>query len=1034
MIRRSKRQNASGDTGCFLGKSGSKRRAMAYRVRCLMLATFCVTTFASTPQGFADPRPFVPPLASCHNYGVCPSRTAACIGLPYIQACDPAVNGGAAAGPAWNLTLQEAVNTAMANSEAVRNLGLVEAASKNDIVRSLITTYDPMEADALAAAEWGIFDPVFTVEALWDRQNIPPGTSFSGIGNRPPLLDTADNYASLEQLLPIGARVRADAVTNYLFNPANPVGLDPNPQYFSYHQVGITQPLLRGFGVDVTMAPIKIAAAEAERTDWRFKQEMLALVRSIETTYWSLYAQQQNLKAIERAIPHFQEVVRLREEQAKGAVGAESEIARAQSDYYLFEQRRLDTLSRIAEQQLVLRNLMGLPPDDCRDIVLLAVPVTTRPFETLQAAVDTAVNTRPDVLRQRLAVYVASQERLLADDALKPQLDLNGFYRVNGLGETLPDSYDSKFDNNFESWNMGFFFQIPLGRRQGRAELRAAELRVARERTMLNQTAHQASYEVADAYRRINWVYQQMQVAGSRQQALNQWSQGAKAQFESPPPGMTTVFALELYLQNLRDNTDAAISANALIADYNSALARLEEVKGTLLENRMIEVAGDTSDSMPAQLPAPEIQMPESVTPAPQPAPQPAAPQAAPQGAMVAPTAEAPVEIAREPQVLPQPAIVMPESIQAGPNAYADLPVTPAPQPMVEPTPEPIVEAPIEIAEQSPPIAVEPLPAIQPTPAIEMPSSVLPEPAYTAMRPAPIEAPMIEQPLEAAPLAAEPVFEEPMVEQPFAVQPYAAEPLVEAPVAEAPVYEAPIDEEPPVAAPAPEYAYEAPQLDTPPQPAPSLAMPESILPTPAPALEITPQPQLADPRPAKIALSQPESQPIEVAARPTNSTPEPLPQAALRMPASLKPAPKSILVGRKPQQRAAEPLPTPAPAQMPSASLQLPNSIQSQPSPAPQHLPAAPMEFSNGNGYVPAQPLSVMNAPAVRPPLYAAETRSRQTARPLPAAPSAAKPAPRGQAGPQLQMPSSVRPAAVETPIRQSPQMAFPGSVGAVNR
>ncbi len=953
---------------------------MAYRVRCLMLATFCITTFASMPQGFADPRPFIPPLATCHNYGVCPSRTAACIGLPYIQACDPAINGGVAAGPAWNLTLQEAVYTAMANSEAVRNLGLVEAASKNDIVRSLITTYDPMEADALAAAEWGIFDPVFTVEALWDRQNVPPGTSFSGIGNRPPLLETADNYASLEQLLPIGARVRADVVTNYLFNPEKPPGLDPNPQYFSYHQVGISQPLLRGFGVDVTMAPIKIAAAEAERTDWQFKQEMLALVRSIETTYWGLYAQQQNLKAIERAIPSFREVVRLREEQAKGAVGAESEIARAQSDYYLFEQRRLDTLSRIAEQQLVLRNLMGLPPDDCRDIVLLAVPVTTRPFETLQAAVDTAVNTRPDVLRQRLAVYVASQERLLADDALKPQLDLNGFYRVNGLGETLDESYDSKFDNNFESWNMGFFFQIPLGRRQGRAELRAAELRMSRERALLNQTAHQASYEVADAYRRINWVYQQMQVAGNRQQALDLWSQGAKAQFDSPPPGMTTVFALELYLQNLRDITDASISANALIADYNSALARLEEVKGTLLENRMVEVAGDTTGSMPAQLPAPEIQMPESVTPAPQAAPQPAAP---PQGALFGP----PMEIARDPQVLPQPAIVMPESIRSAPNAYADLPITPAPQPMLQPTPEPIVEAPIEIAGQAPPMAVEPAPVLQPTPAIEMPSSMLPEPAYTAMRPAPIEAPMIERPLAAAP-------------------------MVEPPVAEAPVYEAPVYEEPPVAAPGPEFAYDAPQADTSPQPAPSLAMPESIL--PAPALEIT-------------------SQPLEVVARPTELAPEALPQAVLRMPASLQPVRQSVLAGRQPQQRTAEPISTPAPMQMPSASLQMPNSIQSRPSPALQNLPAAPMEFSTGNGYTPAQPLSVSNA-AAQAPHYAAETRSRQTARPLPTSPSAAKPVPRGQSGPQLQMPSSVRPATVEAPVGQSPQMAFPGSVGTVNR
>ena len=987
---------------------------MAYRVRCVMLATFCITTFASTPQGIADPRPFVPPLATCHNYGVCPSRAAACIGLPYIPACDPAVNGGAAAGPAWNLTLQEAVNTAMANSEAVRNLGLVEAASKNDIIRSLITTYDPMEADALAASEWGIFDPVFTVEALWDRQNIPPGTSFNGIGNRPSLLDTADNYASLEQLLPIGARVRADAVTNYLFNPANPPGLNPNPQYFSYHQVGVTQPLLRGFGVDVTMAPIKIAAAEAERTDWQFKQEMLALVRSIETTYWSLYAQQQNLKAIELAIPHFQEVVRLRQEQAKGAVGAESEIARAQSDYYLFEQRRLDTLSRIAEQQLVLRNLMGLPPEDCRDIVLLAVPVTTRPFETLQEAVDTAVNTRPDVLRQRLSVYVATQERLLANDSLKPQLDLNGFYRVNGLGETLPDSYDSKFDNDFESWNMGFFFQIPLGRRQGRAELRAAELRVSRERAMLNQTAHQASYEVADAYRRINWVYQQLQVAGNRQQALNQWSQGARAQFESPPPGMTTVFALELYLQNLRDMTDASISANALVADYNSALARLEEVKGTLLENRMIEVAGDTTNSMPAQLPTPEIQLPESVTPAPQPAPQPAPPPAAPQGAMA------------------PPAIQMPESVQAAPNAYSNLPITPAPQPTLEPMPAPVSAEPIEIAEQTP------LMALQPTPAMEMPPSVLPEPAYTAMRPAPVEAPAMEQPM-AAPLAAEPIYEAPAVEQPLAVQPFMPQPIVETPIAAAPVYEEPVYEEPPVAAPAPEFAYEAPSVPSLQQPAPSLAMPESILPTPAPALEISPPHQRQQPielQPAKIALSQPGSRPLEVAARTPNAAYESLPSASLRMPASLQPARQSILIGRKPQQQPAEPMPAPAPVQMPSASLQLPNSIQSQPSPAPQHLPARPMEFSAVEQYIPAQPLSISNAsaPALQQPHFLAEKRSRQTARPLPTAPSAVKPNPRAQSGSQLQMPTSVRPATVEAPLSQSPEMAFPGSVGTTYR
>jgi hypothetical protein len=154
------------------------------------------------------------------------------------------------------------------------------------------------------------------------------------------------------------------------------------------------------------------------------------------------------------------------------------------------------------------------------------------------------------------------------------------------------------------------------------------------------------------------------------------------------------------------------------------------------------------------------------------------------------------------------------------------------------------------------------------------------------------------------------------------------------------------------------------------------------------------------------------------------------------MPASLQPARQSILVGRKPQQQPVEPMPAPAPIQMPSASLQLPSSIQSQPSAAPQTLPAGPMEFSAVEEYLPAQPLSVSNAsaPALQHPHYTSETRSRQAARPLPTAPSAVKPASRDQGGPQLQIPSSVRPAAVEAPIGQSPQLAFPGSIGTTYR
>ncbi|HEX6963626.1 MAG TPA: TolC family protein, partial [Lacipirellula sp.] len=680
-------------------------------------------------------------------------------------------------------------------------------------------------------------------------------------------------------------------------------------------------------------------------------------------------------------------------------VGTESEVARAQSDLYLFEQRRLETLSAIAEQQLVLRNLMGLPPNDCRDIVLLAVPTTTRPTETLPCAVQRAINSRPDVLRQRLAVYIASQERLLAENNLQPQLDLNGFWQTNGLGEDLDQSFESKDTNDFESWQMGVFFQIPLGRRQGRAELQAAQLRISRERAMLEQTAHQASYEVVDAYRRLNWIYQQLEIAANRERALNQWSEGARATFENPPPGVTTIFALEMYLNNLRNMTDASFTKNALLADYNSALARLAEVTGSLLENRLVEIAGDASDTLPSRLPPAEIQLPEAVAPVTPAQPQPVQP-APPQPAQPAPAEPAPAPaqpqpqgnppqaivpptgspLAEAPRSQPLPSIQMPESLQAQ-DAYANLPVTPAPATTPAAEPAPAVEAPIaaapvmapapieaprpapvpmEMAQEPPvivpePIAVAPVPMA--APSLEMPQSMLPEPTRTAMRPEPVKTPNIEAPLAA----------EPMAETPAAPRPRTETPRAESPALRQPAAVARQREVVPAAPPQHSIVNEGP----------SLVMPKSVAAPPE-------------------AVQSPPRQAVRSGARPNQ-------EPTLQLPGSVSAASQRI---ERPRQAAA-----PANARAPSVSLRMPTSVQGAGAAAPkvsQHVR-------------PLQPVPSVNA------------------------------AQRTAAGPRLAMPSSVRPANAEAQVRQtntSPRvdsemepaavrgaaLQFPSSVGPVTR
>jgi hypothetical protein len=182
----------------------------------------------------------------------------------------------------------------------------------------------------------------------------------------------------------------------------------------------------------------------------------------------------------------------------------------------------------------------------------------------------------------------------------------------------------------------------------------------------LDQAAHQSSYEVADAYRRAIWLSQQQKVMDSRVGALTQWRVGAKAQFENPPSGMSTTNALQMYLQNLRDVIDATTQSNAIMANFNDALVRLEEVKGTLLESEMVMVDGDGTDLLPPCLPTPKLQTPDSILPAPVPA-QPA-PATTPPVPKQAPAAE------------PKPA---PATSGQGASTTAPKTVPPAPSPGV---------------------------------------------------------------------------------------------------------------------------------------------------------------------------------------------------------------------------------------------------------------------------------------------------------------------------------------------------------------
>ena len=104
---------------------------------------------------------------------------------------------------------------------------------------------------------------------------------------------------------------------------------------------------------------------------------------------------------------------------------------------------------------------------------------------------------REELRRQRWKIKGRELELVASKNFLLPSLDLVGRYRWRGFGHDLldPAGDGPRFDNaykdlttgDFQEWQLGAEFSVPLGFRQGHAAVRNAELQLARERCVLGR-------------------------------------------------------------------------------------------------------------------------------------------------------------------------------------------------------------------------------------------------------------------------------------------------------------------------------------------------------------------------------------------------------------------------------------------------------------------------------------------------------------------------------------------------------------------
>jgi outer membrane protein, heavy metal efflux system len=359
-------------------------------------------------------------------------------------------------------------------------------------------------------------------------------------------------------------------------------GLRPNPSVDFEQQngvfnspgerstsVGFSLPLelagQRGRRIDLAQAALEAAEVEVADRERRLASEVrlayaeaLAAVRELEVT--------QNLNAVDVETARIVEV-RMNEGDA---APLELNLLRAEVDR--LRARRALIEGRLQASMLKLKQLAGVPADEpLRLREALAAPLLPEPPASLDAAVEIALRTRPDLKFARLAEEVAQAGYRLAKAEAAPQV--TAFTRYGRALSTFDETPIGILQDRDKLFSFGVSITLPIfNRNQGAKAEAQLVITQAQKRRQFAESVVRA--EVASAYRRYEaamasyQAYEQGVIARSAQNVRTM-----RAAYEAGAFRISELLAEQRRLiDSQREMTEALTERYRALADIQAAL------------------------------------------------------------------------------------------------------------------------------------------------------------------------------------------------------------------------------------------------------------------------------------------------------------------------------------------------------------------------------------------------------------------------------------------------------------------------------
>jgi outer membrane protein TolC len=376
---------------------------------------------------------------------------------------------------------------------------------------------------------------------------------------------------------PARTNVNQNVATGFLFNPSYTGGL----------ALTLTQPLLRNAGLDVTKTFIRVAQNNATVEEHVFRDRVLTVLATVEQTYWEVVFANENLKVAEAALKAAQELMASNRAKSKAGIMSIVDVLQAEAAVASRVEQVLVADKTIRDQEDQLRRLLNPAEEDLRQDVRLTPldqPVVTLEPISLQEAIDTAIEQRPEIVQAKKNMESSDLNTQFAKNQLLPTLSFQGTMGLAGLGKDYVDSVNRNSSGDFYNYGAGLVLSYPLGNRSAWSTYSKRQLEAKNAEASLVSVRQQIIVGVREAVRRVQTDFKRIETTRSARIMAEKQLQ---AEQERLKVGLsTTRFVLDFQ----RDLATAQGHELRATVDYNKSLSNLARHKATTLDRYNLQL------------------------------------------------------------------------------------------------------------------------------------------------------------------------------------------------------------------------------------------------------------------------------------------------------------------------------------------------------------------------------------------------------------------------------------------------------------